>query len=308
MLGEEETALRSSLRVERLELDLETTSPGQLLPWIGPALRGNVGDRLRESCRCDDGRHLSNCPYGLLYDPSPAPGVPAGKVRPIRPLSLAPAFPLGSAPLRKGSRIRLAVTTFGASSERGTEIVAEALDQAGRVRGLGPDQVQYKVDPNSIRLQSSLLQASDLPDHPDEISGVVPRLRIQLHAPLFLTTRSDSGRRVQQTDPALSDLLRASLRVLGAAFRMHAEPLPSDFHALRTAADPVHRIPSQWQPFEQARWSSRTHHRHRMRGVQGSAVFSNVPWSLIPWLTWGGRLHAGTHRVAGAGAWTVTLG
>jgi len=37
----------------------------------------------------------------------------------------------------------------------------------------------------------------------------------------------------------------------------------------------------------------------------GGGMYGPVPAALAEWLAWGGRVHAGTDRVAGAGGWEV---
>ena len=39
----------------------------------------------------------------------------------------------------------------------------------------------------------------------------------------------------------------------------------------------------------------------------GRLILSDVPRSLLPWLEWGGRLHVGNRRSAGAGSWRLLL-
>jgi hypothetical protein len=46
----------------------------------------------------------------------------------------------------------------------------------------------------------------------------------------------------------------------------------------------------------------------RMAGCPYGETFEpDVPLSLLPWMLWAGRLHAGGHRVAGAGGWRLVL-
>ena len=40
-------------------------------------------------------------------------------------------------------------------------------------------------------------------------------------------------------------------------------------------------------------------------GVMGEGEYGPVPGALMTWLEWGGRVHVGTDRVAGAGGWRV---
>src|SRR5438477_3298206 len=82
---------------------------GRLLPWLGPALRGLTGGRLRaRACRhsvaeqltrwkhCRGCPLMAGCAYSETYEPAPLPGLPlvAGWKDMARPIVIAPAFPL----------------------------------------------------------------------------------------------------------------------------------------------------------------------------------------------------------------------
>src|SRR5436309_12778631 len=87
---------------------LRLTRPGRLLPWLGPALRGLVGMRLKEDvCRqpaaerqttwryCKGCPRMGGCAYGETVEPDPPPGseVFRGQEDGLRPLVIAPHFP-----------------------------------------------------------------------------------------------------------------------------------------------------------------------------------------------------------------------
>jgi hypothetical protein len=64
---------------------------------------------------------------------------------------------------------------------------------------------------------------------------------------------------------------------------------------------------SGYVDFFQPRWSNRAGRWRPLHGVTGGAVYGPAPVSLVRWLEWGGRIHVGTDRVAGAGGWRVHL-
>jgi hypothetical protein len=63
-------------------------------------------------------------------------------------------------------------------------------------------------------------------------------------------------------------------------------------------------LASDYVSFYQRHWSNRGAAARPLHGVVGGAVYGPVPAALVRWLAWGGRLHVGTDRVAGAGGWT----
>jgi hypothetical protein len=188
-------------------------------------------------------------------------------------------------------------------------MLLEMIDHVGRRIGLGPDHVKFELVPaNGAAPHARDLTAADLPPHPEAVPGTLPRVGIGLTAPLFLRSRGENDKRRVNTCPQLSDLLRASLRTIGQLFRLYDQPLDGvDFAALKAAAEDVRMVEHCYEPFKQRKWSSRSEQRFCIHGVVGGGVYENVPLALLPWLTWGGRLHVGNHRVAGAGGWRVVL-
>jgi hypothetical protein len=81
--------------------------------------------------------------------------------------------------------------------------------------------------------------------------------------------------------------------------------LPADFAALREASERVVLLESAYRPFRQPKMSNRSGVHTLLRGTVGSAVFGAVPLALARWLLWGGRVHVGPNRVAGAGGWRL---
>ncbi len=128
-------------------------------------------------------------------------------------------------------------------------------------------------------------------------------MKVELTSPLILRTGGPDGRRLV-TAPTFADLLRASLRTLGPLCRLYGLPLPDDvFRPLKDLSAAVPTLSASFRVYEQPRWSNRTEQGGQVRGVSGRATYGPLPRVLVPWLAWGGRLHVGTYRVAGAGGW-----
>ena len=300
-------------------LNLRLKRPGTLLPWLGPALRGAVAIRFKDRvCQqpaeqrerwihCSGCQYMSTCSYGQTYEPDPPAGAGVLNDQPevTRPLVLAPYFPVPDL-ARPGLDVPLRICVVGVEAVRHTNQLLEALADAGRT-GLGSDRVTFDLIENGNRPDVRQLQAADLPPSPDVILGVLPRVGIGLTAPLFLTVRDTRGKRQPIETPQFADLFRASLRTVGRMFAHHDQPLPADFAALKAAAEHVRLLEDCYEPFTQRKWSSRGSDRFELQGVIGGGVYGDVPQSLLPWLTWGGNLHVGTHRVAGAGGWRIVL-
>ncbi|MBI3269243.1 MAG: hypothetical protein HYZ53_09495 [Planctomycetes bacterium] len=315
-------------------LRLRILTPGALLPWIGPALRGMVARsfkaqvcRLPIEERASLGRYCSGCrlhvgcPYGETFEPEAGPEAKVfrGQDQVARPIVLAPYFPL-PAQAGPGDEFPVRLTLVGAAGKHRAAVI-EALDRAGRPLaadtsgrraeyggGLGLDGIGVQIcDEDSDERLACDLSAADLPAQPESVVGRVPRLTLVLSAPLFLRSEGEDGCRQAVQHPTFSHLLRASLRAVGRAFATYDAPLAVDFAALKAAAEGVPRIRDSFQPFYQGRSSSRTGERWTLQGVVGEATFADVPLALVPWLVWGGRVHVGEHRVAGAGTWRIVL-
>jgi hypothetical protein len=305
------------------------TRPGRLQRWLGPALRGLVAARFKARvCRqplperdtrwvyCRGCPLLAGCPYGETVEPDPPADAEVfrGQEDAARPLVIAPAFPVPEQ-AAAGLRIPLGVTFIGRAASRHAAAFWMAVRAAGAdpAVGLDPDRTTFDVLDDAADgqpLEQGWLP--DLPLGPGALDGVVPRLRVELTAPLLLRTEGRNGRKVAVTEPSFADLLRASLRSLGQLYALYADVppgqsrrLPADFAGLRDAAEQVRAVGLDYRPFRQPRHSNRTGQGVMLQGVVGGGVYADVPLALARWLLWGGRLHAGTHRVAGAGGWRL---
>lgn len=365
------------LRYCVLQGSLELTRGGELLPWLGPALRGLLALRLKErTCRwppeirstrwvhCAGCPHMDGCSYGELFEPdtpSLAPRIrsqgPAarfsGQDDAVRPVILAPHYPVPER-VRAGLRIPLRITVLG-SAEQHLEELLGALCEVGQPGhftfhaaprgshplplpdappfspsagqaisaaegdagtetrrdaafargGLGPHHIGFRLCVTA-RTRGQLA-AAELHPTPDALPGVVPRLGVGLVSPLFLRSRDARGKRHPLAVPQFADLFLAATRVLSGLFSLEGQPLTADFKALKAAACQVRLVEHCYEPFHQAKWSSRSAQRFRLQGLAGGAVYADVPWALVPWMLWGGRFHVGPHRVAGAGGWRLLL-
>lgn len=297
---------------------LRWTRPGRLMPWLGPALRGLVARRFKARvCRyspaeqdttwryCKGCPHLPNCSYGKLFEPDPPANadVFSGQTEAVRPLVLAPQFP---APMRAivGQKLALRVLVITNQTGESVRELWDSLREAGAdpAGGLDPDRTTFDLLREGAREQRWQVE---LPLRPDAIPGNVPQLRVELTSPLFVRTgEADEGRRLVLA-PSFADLLRAGLRTLGRLCALYDQPLPADFAALKEAAMRVSTISTDYRPYYQPKFSNRSGHRGTLRGVTGSGIYADVPLALARWLLWAGRLHVGTHRIAGAGSWRV---
>ena len=310
------------LTVLQTAATLRLTSSGNLLPWLGPALRGLIARRFKtQVCRhspieqettwryCKGCPHMAECPYGQTLEPDPPPEaeVYRGQEDAARPFVMTPHYP---APSRgePGLEIPLTVTFIGHAAARQITSFYAAATEAGRDpnAGIEPEHTTFEVilDPpaGSSALQWWLV---DLPLSTDAICGVVPRVKVQLTGPLFLRAEDANGRHALITEPAFADLFRAALRTLGSLFALYDQRLPADFPGLKAAAQDVPLLESSFTSFRQPKWSNRTGKHAMLQGTIGSGVYGPVPLSLLKWMLWGGRLHVGPNRVAGAGGWRV---
>jgi len=299
-----------------IHLHLRAIDSGRLPPWIGPALRGLVARRFKDSVchfpepqRSQQWRYCSGCPYmarcayGQMFEPdlSLASDQLPGQAEPIRPVVIEG---LGTAPpvVEPGSPLWLRMTFIGPASAIDLAPFLETTLNALAEKGLGPDQVRFSAGGQSMEPQELTLSSDDLPQSPDQQPGTIDRLRIELTSPLFLR---QEGRWL--TQPTFGDLFRAALRTVGQSFAAYSTRLPADFAALKHVASQVASGPHTFEPFTQPRFSSRTKQAWDQHGVIGAGEFHLVPLSLLPWLAWAGRWHVGTHRVAGAGGWRIVL-
>ena len=306
-----------ALETERI---LRLTSPGRLLPWLGPALRGLAAGQFRQSvCAyslaeqqstwryCKGCPHITECPYGRTIEPDPPAGMAMhGQDDAARPVVIAPAFPapeIGEV----GTELPVRVSFVGIRAAQHADEFWTALAVAGRStrQGIAPDHTRFEVLPPPPPDSPARWRAIELPLEPVGRGTMIPRLRVALTSPLFLRPPGEEGRGLLQ-EPTFADLLRASLRTLGRLHAYYGETLPDQaFRDLKQAAAEIPTLDANYTTFRQRKWSNRSRQGFLLTGAIGEASFGPVPRGLAAWLAWGGRLHVGPHRVAGAGGWEV---
>jgi hypothetical protein len=254
---------------------------------------------------------MSACAYGQTFEPDPPPGAPVrkGQQDAARPLVLAPAFPLPDE-LQPGDIIPLRAL-FIASAMDFADPVLRALDFAAQQKGLHqldeaptgprglPRLTLRLVGTERFARRLTHLSAQDL-----VVSSTarVPELTVELTSPLAISVAN------RVTDaPRFVDLLAASTRVISHLFCLYDQPLDVDFEALKELAERVAPTTDQLRAYAQPITSNRARQKHEFRGVVGTACYADVPLCLLPWLLWGGWLHVGERRVAGAGGWRLRL-
>jgi hypothetical protein len=319
----------SSIRLERRTLLLEVRSPGRLVPWIGPAIRGITALRYRASvCRqpreewtgrwqhCRGCPHLPECGYGIAFEPearapsaSPIPADVsegpvvaenlAGSMDAVRRLVIAPGFPAITA-ARRGHTFEVRITSIGPQASASVPGIIAAIADAGLRDGLGPDRVRFAIADTRPAVDTLVIDPARLPALP--MAGpTLPRLTIRLTAPLFLRERESRNRRTILA-PDFQTFVRHSVRIIREFFPgLRIGPANGHDHAAARVA----LAASDLAIFRQEKASRRTFQRFEMEGVVGSITFADVPGCFLPWLALAGILHVGGHRVAGAGGWTV---
>ena len=306
------------MQFHSLQANIRFTRNGSLLPWIGPALRGLIGHtfkplvcmRATAATECQEAcQQPHECIYGQIFDTvlrRPKESF-RGRENTIRPFVVSPYYPVPKN-VRAGYEMPVRLVGIGPQVATQLETLVHALDDAGRTRGIKPDNTTFEViDIGTETAACDELNAADLPPSPDAIPGRLPRVGIGLVTPLCLLEPGfEKGRRAIVV-PTFADLFRSALRCIGELFRVYDKPLDANFTALKQAAEQVPLIEHCYTRFSQPKFSSRSNKSYRLHGTTGGGVYANVPTALIPWLVWGGRLHVGQHRIAGAGSWRLVL-
>jgi hypothetical protein len=224
----------------------------------------------------------------------------------LRPLVIAPHFPAPEQG-RSGTELPLTVTFIGPAAASHASAFWGAAAEAGAdpQRGLGPERVAFEVTNPPPGMPRERWLLVDVPRSAEALEGTFDRIRVELTSPLFLRTSDESGRKRLVEEPRFADLLRASLRSVGQLAALFDRPMAADFAGLRAAAETVPMLGVGFVSYRQPHESNRSGSRSLLRGVTGWGEYGAVPAALVRWLAWGGRLHVGTNRVAGAGGWRV---
>lgn len=313
---------------------LQVLNSGQLVPWLGPALRGLVLQPMRDQlCQLNDQERQerraalprpdtenyclgcmknASCQYGRVFEPDRliiAGRVSKGMREGLRGVSIAPAFPV-RCDASRGDSFLLRLMGIGSISAPMMELTTEAIDALGSTVGLGPSHVKVRLLRAEAQVRTWQLDHRTLPR--TVTRDTVPWLKIVLETPLFLKGPSANGRRFtgrRQEPPTLAILLRESIRTVRRALDEYsnAQPMEFDPGELLQAAAATRQDQQDWEIFEQSRISARQQSRWQPSGWVGSVTYSDVPLALIPWLIWGGRLGIGDARNCGAGLWHTVL-
>ena len=230
----------------------------------------------------------------------PGPATPRDE---LRMCVLAPYFPLAGRVVG-GMQVPVRVITAGAQSDTEAMALLAALRATGERGGIGPHRIPFTVEAGPIGNYG--FGPPDLPSAPDQVAGQAPRMALALLGPLFLKQRQGT-RRLPRLQPTMRDILMASIRTVQRMFHVCGIAINVDADRFEAASRHVGTDVVEWSVFNQDRRSSRTGDRYAVIGVEGWCVFRAVPWSFLPWLTWGGILGVGEHRVCGAGRWRLLI-
>lgn len=297
---------------------IRLTRPGRLLPFLGLALRGLSARPFKASVcqyspeeqnttrlKCVGCPQMAGCPYGELFEPDPPADVKvfAGQNDAVRPFVIEPSFPLPLA-VPKGFSFRVRMVFAGEQAIGHAERFWNALAAAGAKpdTGLRPLRTTFRIEDTPEGDQTWQVNVLDLP--PD-MPPMLPFVRIRLTTPLMLRASGKVDRqRSILTRPQFIDVLRGCLNTIGGLFRLYAGALPDEvFRTLRELGEKIAIERQELKPFDQVHVSTRGQSEGRLRGVTGWMIFRDVPREIYPWVVWGGRLHTGVYRIAGAGGW-----
>lgn len=291
-------------------------SVGQLQPMLGPAIRGIVAKRWKDSVcvhplperetnwkYCKGCEHNSTCSYGQTFEPDIPAGVHlyGGHKEAPRPLVIKPDFPLPTE-ARLGQTFAIKLLFVGDQTSRIDQfwsVLESALSD--REVGFGHDHIKLGILPGTRTKKMNKIEL-----HYPQEGAFLPEIEIKLTSPLIIFQKDDEDHKNLVTKPSLSQLVQSGLNLLGATFRCHATPLPDElFTTLKEMASHAKLLKSQYLIWSQPKRSNRSYQEWYMQGITGRANYGPVPIALIPWLKAMGLLHTGTHRIIGAGGWQV---
>jgi hypothetical protein len=186
---------------------LRITGAGRLAPWLGPALRGAVAGWFKDRvCRhdaqqrrtqwitCQGCPYLTQCACGSTFEYD-RPGSLA-VTSDLRPVALQVGYP-APAMAAVGDEVALRLVLIGEVALRSAAAVQEALHEVGRHRRLGVGQAQFVLEPmcgdDPWEAGEHMLDPAALPARAESPAGCVPRVAVELWAPLFLKGASHRG-------------------------------------------------------------------------------------------------------------------
>lgn len=301
------------LDVVETRVSLRIRDRGPSRSWLGPALRGAVGwawkaracrhpreqwePRGARWARCSGCPHLDECDYGRNLEPDYPAEAPPWRSRQATPRAvITPDFPTPES-FEPGDRVGVSIKLVGPYAASDLQAALDALEMAGRDRGLGHRGVRFSVE--DVRQPvGTRLNPDDLPADPAATSGRIDRLTVRLATPLVLQD-------VQE--PSFADLIKSAHQAVGSVLAMHGHAIDADSARLRSAADSVRLFDHGFEAFDWSVASGRTG-RRRPTGLVGWGVYCGVPVALLPWLAWGGTVHMGRERGRGAGRLVAVIG
>lgn len=322
-----------------LYVPMQLVSDGRLNPWESPALRGMLGKPLRDSlCRlspldqqiesmkrrreghqahrlelyCKGCPKQADCLYGQVFEPdllmlqgSVRKGIRDG----LRLATVAMPFP-GPELAEAGDCLTARILAIGEAGQEILPHLLQTLIDYGARQGLGPDRVCFEVDQDSWQTEDRILRSAELPR--DVQCGTIPLLHVRLGSPLSLRGFENA----EAPPPGFADLVAQSLWTVMRVVRECGQQdalRDVNVRGLTDSAMAVQCEYSEWTWFEQSR-SSRRQQIHgglssqwEFHGWTGSALYRDVPVSLLPWLTWAGHIGIGDSRVCGAGLWCLDV-
>lgn len=305
-----------SLPIIESSQKVQVQSAGQLQSMLGPAIRGIVARRWKNTvCHhteyeqqtrwkyCKGCEHNSTCSYGQIFEPDIPAGVHllGGNKEAPRSFVIRPEFPLPTQ-ARVGQVFEIRILFIGEQREPIDQFWSH-LETAfqNRATGLGHDRVKI-VPIKGTRLDlARRIQLSE----PTE-GEILSKIEIHLTTPLMIFQKDHNNEKELVTRPSMLDLMRSGLQLLGPLFRCRGNPLPDElFVTLKEMASQVRMLESGYKSWSQHKRSNRSLQEWDMQGIIGKGVYGSVPVSLVPWLKAMGQIHIGTHRIIGAGGWEV---
>ncbi|MCM2374002.1 hypothetical protein [Aporhodopirellula aestuarii] len=327
--------------IEVIESELVFLDEGRMPAWPGPIVRGTMLRPLRNRLcvleqdmpdYCRGCQFNATCRYGRVLEPDRL--MIDGHVRMgcrdgVRGLTFGTGrldSPGGR--VQPGNRLPVRFLFVGRAAIDLKMTVFETLRDVSQTATLGADHIRFGVDRNSIRRDSMNIIPDGFEVSPSQRDERVS-LRLRLHSPLCLKSRSGqprretsrsssrdfSHRRRYGSDAAsivtVPRLIRESLRIVRRVFDEIDPDVKWNDTAMfldecLTLAERSEIDVSGLRATRQTRGSARKKARWELAGWIGEATLHDVPVIAIPWLIWAGVLGVGDSRNCGAGLWTIT--
>jgi hypothetical protein len=294
----------SSLRVSALDvrlrargrLALDHATPGNVLRGAFGAAFKRLACATPEACR--DRCARPDCPYGLLFEPSPPPE--ADRLSKNQDIPRPFVFRFDShAPVEvpPGGTLEFGLTLIGRAIDC-FPYFAVTLRELGD-RGLG--RYRGAFDLAAIACGGETVyeagEVRALKGAPVESWTLSSRVALDFVTPMMLKEGGEVLRRPRFG--ALIKRIRDRANALGTFFG--DGPLDLDFKALGERADRVACVEDRTTWADVARYSFRQRAWHDLGGFVGRATFEGGLAEFGPWLALGSALHAGKHAAFGNG-------